>query len=207
MFEPMNEPWNWADPPGTLSGRRAATEYAAVLARLLPASRAAGVPLADIYVPTTGLLADGSTWVPDLYQAQPCLRPGPATCGPIEGWSAHPYGLPGRTTEGIGALPGERAAMLSGQNNISVTEIGFCASDVNHGLYCNENRPDITGTSSQTASWLSETLREALAMHASGWLRSLLIWNRASGGWAMQNADGSLTAEGRAFVDFAAHRN
>jgi len=163
--------------------------------------------VATSYVPTTVLLADGSMWVPGLYQAQPCLRAGPATCGPIEGWSAHPYGLPGRTTEGIGALLGERAAMLSGQNNISVTEIGFCASDVNHGLSCNENRPDITETSRQTASWLSETLREALAVHAAGWLRSLLIWDRASGAWTMQNADGSLTAEGRALVDFATHRN
>lgn len=204
MFEPMNEPWNWPYPPGTPSGQQAATQYAAVLARLLPAARAAGVPLTDIYVPTTGLLADGTTWIPDLYRAQPCLQPGPTTCGPIEGWSAHPYGLPHRASEGIDALPPERAAMLSGQDNIIVTEIGFCAADVNQGLYCDQNRPDITASSGQTAAWLRETLHEALSMHRAGWLRALLIWNRASGGWAMQNGDGSLTAQGRVFLQFAA---
>jgi hypothetical protein len=32
LFEPMNEPWSWASPPGTPSGRVAAVEYAAILA-------------------------------------------------------------------------------------------------------------------------------------------------------------------------------
>jgi len=203
LFEPMNEPWGWASPPGTLSGRLAAIEYAAVLARLLPAAKAAGVPLADLYVPATGKLADGTSWVYDLYQAQPCLKPGPSSCGPIAGWNVHPYGLPNSTTEGIGSVPIDRAEMLSGQNNIIVSEIGFCARDVAGGQYCNKNRADIDGTSAQTAAWLGETLNEALPMHQAGWLRALLIWNRAGGGWAMQNADGSLTAQGEALARFA----
>lgn len=43
LFEPMNEPWDWASPAGTQSGKLAASEYAAVLARVLPAARAAGI--------------------------------------------------------------------------------------------------------------------------------------------------------------------
>lgn len=203
IFEPMNEPWNWPYPPGTSSGRRAAAEYAAMLARLLPAVRAAGIPLGDIYVPATGQLADGTNWIPDLYQAEPCLRPGPGTCGPIEGWTVHPYGLPGRTSEGIGSLPLVRAAMASGQNNIIASEIGFCAVDVNHGAHCDQNRSDIVGSSHQTAGWMRATLTAALGMHRAGWLRALLVWLRAGGGWAMQYSGGGLTPQGVVLMSFA----
>jgi hypothetical protein len=99
--------------------------------------------------------------------------------------------------------------MLSGQDNLIVSEIGFCATDVDGGSGCDENVPDIDGTSAQTAAWLSETLKEAAPMHQAGWLKALLVWERAGSGWAMQNPDGSLTAQGRAldlFADSAAGR-
>jgi hypothetical protein len=204
LFEPMNEPWNWASPPGTISGRVAAAEYAAVLAQLLPRAREAGIPMADIYVPAIGTLTDGSSWVTDLYAARPCLAPGPQSCGPIEGWNVHPYGLPHSTAEGIGSVPGLRAQMLGGENNIVVSEIGFCALDIAGGRFCNQNRPDIDGTSAQTAAWLAETLREAVPMHRAGWLQAVLLWARSGGGWAMQASDGSLTPQGRQLLRFAA---
>jgi len=203
IFEPMDEPWNWGSPPGTTSGKVPAREYAAVLAQLLPAARAAGVPLTDIYVPGAGQLQDGSEWISDLYQAQPCLKPGPSSCGPIEGWNLHPYGLPNSSAEGIGSVPALRGQMLSGENNVIVSEIGFCALDVNGGRDCNQNRSDIVGSSAQAARWLSETLQEASAMHRAGWLKAFLVWNRAGDGWAMQNNDGSLTAQGEVLVRFA----
>jgi hypothetical protein len=207
VFEPMNEPWDWGSPPGVPSGKVAAAEYAAVLARLLPAASAAGVPLNDIYVPGGGQLDDGSEWISDLYQAQPCLKPGPGSCRPIEGWNLHPYGLPNSSTEGIGSVPGERSRMLSGQNNIIVSEIGFCARDVDRGRDCNENRSDVVGSSAQAARWLSETLQEALPMHRAGWLKALLIWDRAGDAWAMQNDDGSLTAQGEVLARFPSSSN
>jgi len=203
LFEPMDEPWDWAAPPGTPSGRLAAAEYAAVLARLLPAAKAAGIPLARIYIPATGQLSDGTSWVADLYQAQPCLMPGPRSCGPIAGWNVHPYGLPNSTTAGIDSVPVDRAGMLTGKNNIIVSEIGFCARDVARGRDCDQNRTDVVGTSAQTAVWLGETLNEALPMHRAGWLRALLVWNRAAGGWAMQNPNGSLTPQGKVLAHFA----
>jgi hypothetical protein len=203
LFEPMNEPWDWASPPGTPSGKVAAAEYAAILVQLLPAARAAKVPSSDIYVPATGMLGDRTSWISDLYDAQPCLKPGANSCGPIAGWNLHPYGLPNSSTEGIASVPGVRAEMLSGQDNLIVSEIGFCATDVGAGRNCNKNQADIDGTSSQAAAWLAETLREAAPMHQAGWLKALLIWERAGGGWAMQNADGSLTAQGRALDLFA----
>jgi len=206
LFEPMNEPWNWGSPPGTSSGRMAASEYAAILAQLLPRATAAKIPLSDIYVPATGMLSDGTSWVPDLYAAQPCLKPGPGSCGPILGWNMHPYGLPYSLSEGIGLLPVVRAGMLSGQNNIVVSEIGFCAQDVSGGRGCSANRSDIDGLSTQAAAWLAKTLDQALVMHRAGWLKALLIWDRAGDGWAMQNRDGSLTAQGRVLDLFAGGR-
>jgi hypothetical protein len=203
LFEPMDEPWDWASPPGTESGKVAAAEYAAILAQLVPAAKADKIPSSDIYVPATGILSDRTSWIADLYEAEPCLKPGASSCGPIAGWNLHPYGLPKSSTEGIESVPGVRAGMLSGQDNLIVSEIGFCATDVGDGRDCNENQPDIDGTSSQTAAWLSETLKEAAPMHQAGWLKALLIWQRAGGGWAMQNPDGSLTAQGRALDLFA----
>src|SRR3954447_22366954 len=44
LFEPTNEPWLWASPPGSPPGRSAAKQYGAILAQLLPAARAARVP-------------------------------------------------------------------------------------------------------------------------------------------------------------------
>ncbi len=204
LFEPMDEPWDWASPPGTQSGQVAAGEYAAILTELLPAAKAAKVPLSDIYVPATGMLSDGTSWISDLYKAQPCLKPGPTSCGPIAGWNLHPYGLPHSSTEGIESVPGVRTGMLSGQDNLIVSEIGFCATDVGGGKDCNQNRSDIDGMSSQTAAWLAETLKEAGSMHQAGWLKALLPWERVGGGWAMQNPDGSLTAQGRVLDLFAA---
>ena len=206
VFEPMNEPWNWGAPPGTQSSRRTAAEYAAVLARLLPAVRRSGIPLNDILVQATGgTLTDGTQWIPDLYAAQPCLRsgPGPHTCGPIEGWSLHPYGLPGRSHEGIDSVPAMHRQMQTGARNVFITEIGFCSRASYHGRGCNENQSDVDGGADQTAQWLHETLQAALAMHQAGWLQALIVWNRSGDGWGMQGADGSLTAAGRVFVGFA----
>lgn len=142
----------------------------------------------------------------DLYQAEPCLKAGPRTCGPIAGWNLHPYGLPYSTTEGIASVPPTRGPMLSGRDNIVVSEIGFCAQDVNAGSGCQDNRPDIVTSSGKTATWLAETLTQALAMHRAGWLKALLIWNRAGDGWAMQQTGGALTSAGAVLVHFASGR-
>jgi hypothetical protein len=203
LFEPTDEPWSWASPPGTPPGVRAARQYAAILAQLLPAARAAKVPLGEIYVPATGTLQDGSSWIGDLYQARPCLAPGPASCGPIAGWNIHPYGLPHSSTEGIDSVPAIRAQMLSGGDNLVVSELGFCAIDVNNGEGCDLNKPDIDATSDQTAAWLRTTLTEAARMHRAGWLKALIIWERSRTGFAMQNDNGTLTAAGRVLDLFA----
>ena len=206
VFEPMNEPWDWPFPPGAASGRSAAQQYANLLKSLLPAARRAGIPLSSIYVPATGTLDDDSSWISDLYAAQPCLLPGRGTCGPIEGWNAHPYGLPGSSFSGIDSVPTERAEMKSGQNNIIASEMGFCSSDVDSGEYCDLNLSQVDGTSTQTDQWLAETLNAAAQMHRAGWLRALIIWARSFGGWSMQTATGQLTPQGRVLASFAAHQ-
>jgi hypothetical protein len=203
VFEPMNEPWDWGAPPGTAPGQRAAAEYAAVLARLLPAVEQAGIPLDEILVQATTNLADKTEWIPDLYAAQPCLAPGTTTCGPIEGWSLHPYGLPGHTQQGISSVPVSRAQMRSGTDNIYVTEIGFCSTVAYGGRDCNQNATDLDGDGEQISGWLSETLQQALAMHDAGWLRALILWDRGGDAWGMENPDGSLTAAGQVLIAFA----
>jgi hypothetical protein len=203
LFEPMNEPWNLASPPGTSPGRVAARQYAAVLRPLLTATARAHVPLRDIYVPATGQLEDGSSWISDLYQDQPCLLPGRNTCGPIAGWNLHPYGVPDSQDQGIGSVPGIRQQMRSGQDNVVVSEIGFCATDVADAEGCSDNTSDLATPGDIAAARLSATLEQAAAMHREGWLRALIVWERQGGGWGMQNPDGTLTAQGLALKQFA----
>jgi len=204
LFEPIDEPWNLGS-PGARPGYRAAALYAAVLAQLLPAitkARNPTIPLDDVYVPATGRLEDSTSWVADLYEAEPCLRTGAATCGPIQGWSVHAYGLPGSRGAGIESVPGLRSGMSSGADNIVISEVGFCAADVGDGDGCDQNTPDVVGTAEQTAAWLTQTLREALPMRRAGWLKALLVWARSSGGWSMQLPGGGLTPQGRALESF-----
>lgn len=202
IFEPMNEPWDWAPPPGTESSVRGAELYGALLGQLLPALKAAGVPLSVIYVPATGELADSTYWIPDLYMAQPCLKPGPRSCGPIEGWNFHPYGPPNSTAIGIASIPVLRRAMRSGEDNIVISEMGFCETG-GRDSQCDENTPTVDGSSAETARWLTEALQEARRMHDAGWLKALILWQRVGGGWSMQLPDGALTAQGRALIRFA----
>jgi hypothetical protein len=204
LFEPMDEPWDIGS-PGSEPGYAAAAAYARVLAELLPAivvARKPSIPLDEVYVPAEGRLADSTFWLTDLYQAEPCLRPGPGTCGPIEGWNVHPYGRPGRRGEGIGSVPALRPGMASGANNIVVSEVGFCAVDAAPAAICAHNDPDAFGTGEQAAAWLSQSLREALPMRRAGWLKALLVWARYSGDWSMQLPNGTLTAQGKVLEQF-----
>ncbi|HTX46917.1 MAG TPA: hypothetical protein VMD48_11575 [Solirubrobacteraceae bacterium] len=219
VFEPTDEPWDWAWPPGTVSGSRAADEYAHLLAQLLPAIARAAHPrirLADVYVPATSALADGTEWIPDLYASEPCLAPGRGPCEPgapatpIEGWNVHPYGVPDTPRQGIESVPLIRREMRSGAGNVIVSELGFCATNVIGAEDCMENTPAVDADEGETAALLAVTLREALPMHRAGWLRALIIWARAypfqrSGtGWAMEDPNGILTPMGAALVRFGA---
>jgi hypothetical protein len=187
IFEPMNEPWGYTTPQYN------AAEYANVIAKLLPAVKAAGIPLSSIYVG-----AASRSWVTAMYAAHPQLETG------IQGWYLHPYGPPNSAGEnqgdGIQSLPEVRQAMTSGQNNIIVSEVGYCAVDVNNGADCaGEDRE----SSAQAARNLTEMLDNALPYHQAGWLRALIVFARSDGGWAMQLRDGSLTAQGQALQSFA----
>ena len=203
VFEPMDEPWDWASPPGSTPGRSAAAQYAAVLARLFPALRRAHAPLSHVYVPLTGELGDGTQWIDDLYRAQPCLAPGRNTCGPVEGWNAHVYGTPRSPTNSLNVVADLRDQMRSGTDNVIVSEMGFCATDVERGEQCDENTPEVDGTSATVSDWLGQTLRIGAGMHAAGWLRAIILWDRSGGGWSAQLPNAQLTALGRTLLHFA----
>ena len=198
LFEPMNEPW-FTTTPQYNGG-----EYADVIAQLLPAARRAGIPLQQIYVAAYG--ADRNTndetsggWVPAMYAAQPQLQ------SEIQGWYFHPYGPPrGSGLEkslGIQSVPEVQRLMSSGQNNIIISEVGYCAPDVSPNASC--SGPAAAENSTQAAAWLTEMLDNALPYRQAGWLRALIVYSRDDRGWAMQTAGGRLTKQGEALDEFA----
>lgn len=183
LFEPINEPYGYAT----------ARQYAAVIARLLPAAAQAGLPLGQIYV-----AAYGKDWVPSMYTAQPSLRT------LVQGWYFHPYGPPSGTADadaaGIQSVPDIQAQMTSGQSNIIISEVGWCALKVKHGAGCGGPYVD---TGREAAQNLRQALQNALPMRQAGWLRALLVFSRNDGGWAMQLPGGALTEQGKALLGFA----
>ena len=199
VFEAINEPWGYTTP------QYDGAEYAGVIAALLPAARAAGIPLDDVYVAATGkgCTAAGECvsngWVSGMYAAQPSLQ------REVQGWYFHPYGPPSGAGEddsaGIQSLPLVQAAMTSGQNNIIVSEVGYCADDVGDGRSeCAAPQED----GAQAQAHLVEMLLNALPYHEAGWLRALIVYSRNAGGWAMQALPGKqLTRQGAALEAFA----
>jgi hypothetical protein len=177
-FEAINEPWGY----GT------ADQYAAFLALLLPQVARSHIPPEDVYVGATG-----EGWIQGLYQAQPQLR------NEIEGWYLHPYAKERKPGEGMAEVPGIRAEMASGRGNVSVSEIGFCAVSVNRGQCLSSSAPAFDP--SDAAGALEKELEIARADHAAGWLRSVLVYSRTDGGWAMQQR-GGLTEPGQMLEAF-----
>jgi hypothetical protein len=198
IFEPMNEPWFFTTP------KYNAAEYANVISGLLPAVRAAGIPLEEIFIAGYGTdrNASGETaggWIPAMYKAQPRLQ------SEIQGWYFHPYGPPSGSEQegslGIQSVAQVQKLMSSGQNNIIVSEVGYCAPDVNEARNC--GGPAEAEDSTQAARLLTEMLDNALPYREAGWLRALIVYARADGGWAMQTPSGGLTRQGEALVAFA----
>lgn len=205
LVEPMNEPWMYTTPMDN------GAQYAHVIARLLPAARAAGIPLSDIYVSAYGaderLAANGVPeefapgWVPAMYGAEPSLR------SEIAGWYFHPYGPPSgsefHSSLGIQSLPAVRAQMTSGADNVIVSEIGFCAR--RQGGDCHNSGEAETRTHQQAASRLTAMLENARPYHEAGWLKALIVYGRGDGGWAMvDEASRRPNAQGDALLAFAA---
>jgi IPT/TIG domain len=201
VFEPMNEPWGYTTPEYN------AGEYASVIAVLLPQAQAAGIPLSSIYVGATGkncanpawpTECTSNGWVSAMYAARPKLQT------EIQGWYFHPYGPPSGVGEyagsGIQSLPVVQASMTSGQNNIIVSEVGYCAVAVNGGQGCG----GLGEKGNKPAKNLAKMLENALPYREAGWLRALIVYARNGGGWAMQlNGQATLTKSGAALDAFA----
>jgi hypothetical protein len=200
LIEPMNEPWFYTSP------QYDGAQYADVVSQLLPAARRAGIPISDIYIGAYGadqVIRNGHIawyspgWVPAMYAARPRLRK------EIQGWYFHPYGPPSGSgfhdSYGIQSLPRVRKQMSSGQDNIIVSEIGYCARQVGT---C-DNGPQVE-TGAEAAQLLTEMLRNALPYHRAGWLKALIIYSRSDGGWAMQEyPSAALSKPGEALDAFA----
>jgi hypothetical protein len=148
------------------------------------------VPLDDVYAGATG-----EGWVQGLYAAQPQLRT------QIRGWYLHPYAKERKPDQGMAELPRIRAEMASGQNNLIVSEIGFCAVSVAREKCLTSAAPAYDPA--DAASALEKELRIALADHRAGWLRATLVYSRTDGGWAMQTPKGVLTDPGLMLESFA----
>jgi IPT/TIG domain len=201
LFEPMNEPWGYTTPQYN------AAQYADVIAQLLPKARAASIPASDIYVGAIGedcTVEDECTtngWVPGMYAAHPKLET------EIGGWYLHPYGPPSGLAAydnlGIEVVPAIQGVMRSGQNNIIISEVGYCVNGLNRAL---ENPPcGQEGEEAGKAAWnLKSMLHTALHYREAGWLRALIVYGRVDGGWAMQRYPSkALTKEGEVLDIFA----
>jgi hypothetical protein len=187
LLEPMNEPW------GNTTPQYNGAEYANVIAELLPEAQRAGIPLSDIYVGATG-----KKWVSEMYEGQAKLET------EIQGWYLHPYGPPSgsydENGEGIQSLPYVQAEMTSGQNNIIVSEVGYCAIDVEEGKSCPSEDAESSATA---AASLTEMLKNATVYHEEGWLKGLMVYSRNAYGWAMQVPYEFMTAQASAYVSYA----
>jgi hypothetical protein len=178
-FEAINEPWGY----GT------SFEYAAFLAILLPRLASSHIPPGDVYVGATG-----EGWIQGLYQAQPQLRQ------QIKAWYLHPYAKERKPGQGMAEVPAIRAEMTSGQDNLIVSEIGFCAVSLNPGPCLSSAAPAYDP--SDAARALEKELDLAQADHRAGWLRAAIVYSRSDGGWAMQLKGGELTDPGRMLESF-----
>jgi hypothetical protein len=203
MLEAINEPWARTTP--SYNG----AQYAGVVAALLPAARELGIPASDIYVSAFGadqvinrqgqveLFAPG--WLPAMYAAQPSLR------SEVQGWYFHPYGPPSGTrlhdSWGIEAVPLIRRQMTSGENNIIVSEVGYCVSAKGA---CNESGAAEAETDAEAAALLTQMLTDALPYREAGWLKALIVYARGDGGWAMHEAPSErVNRKGEALIAFA----
>lgn len=182
LLEAINEPWGYGTP----------AQYAAILAQLLPEAARARLPLGQIYAG-----AVGGGWVQALYQAQPRLQT------EVKGWYMHPYTSSRVPGTGVSSLPGVQAEMTSGQNNIIISELGFCAPSVNKARRLCKTSAAPARNSKDAAAALSSQLKTAVPYHLAGWLRALLVYSRNDGGWAMQLTGGKLTKQGAALQAFA----
>jgi hypothetical protein len=98
--------------------------------------------------------------------------------------------------------------MSSGQGNIIISEVGFCATDVNNsrphesgGKSCLGQQ---VGTSKVAAAYLQRTLESAAGYHEAGWLKALIVYSRNDGGWAMQRYPRkTLSRSGKVLMRFA----
>jgi hypothetical protein len=204
LLEPMNEPWAYTTPQDN------GAQYAKVIAALLPAARAAGIPLTDIYVSAFGadqhlnqhgeveLFAPG--WVTAMYEAEPSLRT------EIAGWYFHPYGFPSGTefnnSWGIQSVPEVRLQMSSGENNIIVSEIGYCAKS--EGGDCHDSRGAVVATRAEAATSMTAMLENALPYYEAGWLKALIVYGRGDGGWSMVDYPSlTVSKQGEALMAFA----
>lgn len=178
-FEAINEPWGYGTP----------REYAAFLALLLPLVARSHVPLEAVYAGATG-----EGWVRSLYNAQPQLRT------QVRGWYLHPYAKERKPGQGMPEVPHIRAEMASGQNNLIVSEIGFCAVSLSSRCL---SSPAPAYDPADAAKALEGELGAALSDHRAGWLGAVLVYSRTDGGWAMQTPKGRLTDSGLMLESFA----
>lgn len=204
LLEPMNEPWGYTTP------RYNGGEYARVIAALLPAARAAGIPASDIYVSAFGADQEPGEegepelspagWVPAMYAAEPSLA------SEVQGWYFHPYGPPAGTefddSWGIESVPAVRQQIQSGRDNILVSEDGYCARS--EGGECDGTGGSEVETRPEAAQRLTAALEVARAYHEAGWLRAMIVYARNDGGWSMVEYPSlQLSPQGEALIAFA----
>jgi hypothetical protein len=90
--------------------------------------------------------------------------------------------------------------ITSGQNNIIVSEVGYCDKEVPEGKECGSGGI----TNAEAGKDMEEMLSHAKPYHEEGWLRALVIYSRNDRGWAMQEYPSkALTKDGEVLDAFS----
>ena len=198
VFEVINEPWAKTYPEA-YDGR----QYGEILAELMPALTAAGIPLSKVYVAAYG---EGDEWingensekekVKGIYRANSNLE------DEILGWYYHCDGgstgeclVGGGASDGIGQAG--RSEMQSGKYNIIASEVGENYEARKEG---SKGAKEAELAAKKTE--FKEVLNQADTYHNEGWLTALLIYSRSAGAWAMMK-EGKSTPLGEVFEEFA----
>lgn len=192
LFEILNEPYFRT----VTEGVTLAQQYADIVNEVFLKCEAAGISLSIILIS-----ARGREWITEMYARQSSLKT------KIANWSVHPYGPENNTNRagnwnsaGILSLQALRAEMQSGQSNIYVTEYGWWVEGVN-----GDKVKQSPAASSQAIAeeWLKGGLQMAWRFHDKGWLKSMIIYSRGAGGFAMEETAKKLTKPGEALINFA----
>ena len=175
LFELFDEPWNWGSPPGTIPSARAASEYAAVIAQILPRPRV-GRAVAGHLRRRDRIAQRRHRWVGEC--TAPAVPPaGPGRAGPSAAVASTPTVFRAGSARGSARSRRSVPRCARGRTTSSSPRSASVPPTSTRGALRQENRTDIDGTSARAAAWLTRDPAAGGRDAPAGWLKALLVWS------------------------------